>query len=143
MRHPDLLTDGGVTERSGTDFTGDHLTRVQSDPHLQVHTVPVSDVDGKPFRLLLNPQGRQTGTNRVVLQRRRCAEDRHDPVTGELVDRAAVALDHRRAAVDKVGHDLTEPFRTHRRSNIHRVHHVGEQHGYLLVLRAGIAVFDW
>ena len=32
LSHPDLLTDGGVTERRRTDFTGDHLTRVQAHP---------------------------------------------------------------------------------------------------------------
>ena len=41
LRHPDLLTDGGVTERPRTDLTGDHLTGVQSHPQLQVHTVAV------------------------------------------------------------------------------------------------------
>ena len=135
LSHPDLLTDGGVTERPRTDFTGDHLTGVQAHPQLQIHTVAVLDLDGKPLRLLLNAQGRQTGANSVVLQRHRRAEHRHDPVAGELVHRAAVALHHRRAAVDQVGHDLAQPLRTDRRRDVHRMHHVGEQHRHLLVLR--------
>ena len=32
LRHPHLLTDGGVTERPRTDLTGDHLTGVQARP---------------------------------------------------------------------------------------------------------------
>ena len=36
LSHPHLLTDGGVTERTRTDLTGDHLTRVQADPQLQL-----------------------------------------------------------------------------------------------------------
>ena len=49
LRHPDLLTDCGVGERSRTDFTRDHLTGVQSHPQLEVHTVALSDVDSKPL----------------------------------------------------------------------------------------------
>ena len=142
LRHPDLLTNGGVTERPRTDLTGDHLTGVQSHPQPQVHTVAVLDLDGKPLRLLLNAQGRQTGTNGVVLQRHRRAEHRHDPVAGELVHRAAVPLHHRRAAVDQLGHDLAQPLRTDRRRDVHRMHHVGEQHRHLLVLRRSADLCD-
>jgi hypothetical protein len=67
-------------------------------------------------------------------QRDRRAEHRHDPVTGPLCDRAAVPLHHRRAAVGELGHDLAQPLRTHRRGDVHRVDHVGEQHRHLLVL---------
>ena len=70
LGHPHLLTDCGVTERPRTHFTGDHLARVQADPQLQLDTVAVLDVDGKPLRLFLDAQGRQTGTNSVILQRR-------------------------------------------------------------------------
>ena len=84
LRHPDLLTDRGVTQRPRTDLTGDHLTGVQSHAHLEVHTVALSDFDGKPLGLLLNAHGRQAGTNRVILQRHRRAEHRHHPVAGEL-----------------------------------------------------------
>ena len=84
LSHPDLLTDGGVTESARTDLTGDHLTGVQAHPQLQVHTVALLDVDGKPLRLLLNAQRRQAGANSVVLQRDRRAEHRHDAVAGEL-----------------------------------------------------------
>src|SRR6516164_7261647 len=80
LRHADLLTDGGVTEWPGTDFTGDHLTRVKSHSQLQLHTVALADVDGKPLCLLLNSQGRQTSPNGVVLKRHRRAEYRHEPV---------------------------------------------------------------
>ena len=97
LSHPHLLTDGGVTERPRTDLTGDHLTRVQAHPQLQLDTVAVLDLGGKPLRLLLNAQRRQAGANSVVLQRNRRAEHRHDAVAGELVHRAAVPLHHRRA----------------------------------------------
>ena len=50
LRHPDLLTDGGVTQSARTDLTGDHLTGVKSHPQPQIHTVALLDVDGKPLR---------------------------------------------------------------------------------------------
>ena len=99
---PTCFADGGVTARPGTDVTGDHLAGVQAHPQPQVHTVAILDLDRKPLRLLLNAQGRQAGANSVVFQRDWRAEHRHDAVAGELTDRAAVALHHRRAAVQPV-----------------------------------------
>ena len=40
LRHPHLLTDGGVTQSPRTDLTGDHLTRVQPDPQPQIRRRP-------------------------------------------------------------------------------------------------------
>ena len=56
-------------------------------------------------------------------------------VAGELVHRAAVPLHHHRRTVDQLGHDLAQPLRTDRRRDVHRMHHIGEQHRHLLVLR--------
>ena len=143
LSHPHLLTNGGVTERPRTDLTGDHLTGVKSHAQLEVDTVALSNVDAKSLRLLLNTQGRQAGTDCVILQRHRRTEHRHDPVTGELVHRTAVSLHHRRAAVGEVGHDLAQPLGPHRRSDVHRMHHVGEEDRDLLVLRRCGRRRDW
>ena len=70
----------------------------------------------------------------MVLQRHRRAEDSHDAVTGETADRAAVPLNHHCRTVDQIGHDLAQPLRTDLRRDVHRMHHVGEQHRHLLVL---------
>jgi hypothetical protein len=143
LSHPHLLTNRGVTERPRTDFPGDHLTGVQSNPQQQVDAVAVLDVGGKPVRLLLNCHRRQTRSNSVVLHCYRCAEHRHDPVTGELVHRAAIPLDHRRAALNQFGHDLAQPLGTDGRCNVHRMNNIGEQDGYLLVLSRLADVCDW
>ena len=95
LRHPNLLTDCGVTQSARTDLTGDHLTRVQADPQPQIHPIAVFDLGGQSDRLLLNAQRRQTSANCMVLQRYRRAEHRHDAVTGELVHRAAEAASPR------------------------------------------------
>ena len=134
LRHTDLLPDRGVTERPRTDLTGDHPTGVKSHPHVEIHTVALSDFDGKPLRLLLNAHGRQAGTNGVILQRHRGAEHRHHPVAGEL-HAPAVAAHHRRPALHQLGHDLAQPLHIQRRRDVHRAHHIGEQHRHLLVLR--------
>ena len=80
---------------------------------------------------------------RVVLQRDRGAEQGHDAIPGELVDRPAAALHHRRAQVKQRSHDLPEPLRAHHRGDVHRVHYVGEKHRHLLVLRRLGGVCDW
>ena len=142
LRHPDLLPDRAVTQGPRTDLTGDHPTRVQAHPHLEVHPVALSDFDGKPLRLLLNAHGRQAGTNRVVLQRHRGAEDRHHPVTGELHRPAAVAAHHRRRPLHQLGHDLAPPLHIQRSCEVHRAHHIGEQRRDLLVLRRLGGLFE-
>ena len=78
LSHADLLTDGGVSQRPRTDLTGNHLAGIEAYPQPEVHAVKVSDVDGKPLCRFLKPQGRQAGTNGVVLQRNRCTEHGHD-----------------------------------------------------------------
>jgi hypothetical protein len=134
LRHPDLLTDRGVTQSARTDLTRDDLTRVQADPHLQIDTVASVHFGGQPLNFLLNARGCQTRPESMVLQRDRRPEHRHDAVAGELVHRAAAASHHRRGAAHELGHDLAQPLCAHRRGHVHRMHHVGEQHGYLLVL---------
>ena len=63
------------------------LTGVPSHTHPAVHTVALLDVDGKPLRLLLNPQRRQAGAESVILQRGWRAEHRHDAVSCTLIER--------------------------------------------------------
>ena len=57
LRHPHLLTNGGVTERPRTDFPGNHLTGVQAHAQPEVHTVTIVDLGRKPLGLLLTRTG--------------------------------------------------------------------------------------
>jgi len=73
-------------------------------------------------------------TPRVILVRDGSTEQRHDPVTGELVDGPL-------EAVDAVGQNLEEAIEdpmprlgVHLLGKLHRTDHVGEQHGHLLAL---------
>jgi len=114
----------GVAKSARTNPTGDHLTGVQPNPQPQIDTVALTHIDGKPRRLLLKAQGRQTGPNGMVLQRHWRAEHRHDPIARPLCDPAAVAPHHRRTAVGEVGHDLAPPLRSQRQIGHHRWLHM-------------------
>jgi hypothetical protein len=133
LSHPHLLTDGGVTQRPRTDLTGDHLTGVQANPQPQCDTVAAFDVDGQVDCFLLYVQSRHASAKCVVLQRYRGAKNRHNPIAGELVHRAGVAMHNRGGAIDQFGHDLAQPLRTHRCGDVHRMHDIGKQHSDLLV----------
>ena len=135
LRIPDRLADRGVTRYTRTHLTGNDPARIQAHPQLQRDFVTTSHLGGEMPSLSLNVQRSQTRPDCVILQRHRRAEQRHQTITGELFHRAAVALYHRRAAADQLGHDLAQSLSTHRRRDVHRAHHIGEQHSHLLVLR--------
>ena len=103
---PDLLTDRGVTRDTRTDLTGNDLARIQAHPQPQRDTVTVLHLARQPDRLLLDGQRGQARPDRVVLQRNRRPEQRHQAIAGELLHRAAVALHRGCAAADQFGHDL-------------------------------------
>ena len=106
LRHSDMLADGRVTQSARTDFTGYHLTGVQADTNGEFNAVATVHPRGNDLSRLLDPQRSKTRPHRMVLQRHRRAENRHDPVAGEFVHRAAVALHHRTREIHKLGHDL-------------------------------------
>ena len=71
----------------------------------------------------------------MILQRDWCTEHGHDPVTGELINRAAVSFHHGGTRIQELGHQLAQTFGAHRSGDVHRTDNVGEQHRHLLVLR--------
>ncbi len=135
LRHPDLVANGGVTERPRTDFTRDHLARVQAHPQPQHDCVAPFDFCGQLGRLDLEIQRGEARANSMVFQRCRRTEHRHDPVAGELVHRAAVPLYDGRTSTGQARHDLAQPLRTDSRRYVHRMNDIGEKNGDLLVLR--------
>ena len=130
----DLFADRGVPGSTRADLPGDHLPGVQPDPQLKIHTVPLADLLGQITDGSVDVQGGPARPQGVVLQGERGTEDGHDPVAGELVQRAAVAAHHRRCPVEQPGHDLPQPLGPDRLRDVHRMHDVGEQHRHLLVL---------
>src|SRR6202007_2911896 len=119
LGHAHLSTDRGVPEVAGADLAGDHLTGIQADAYPQIDPVSASDLNSHLPSNLLNLQSREARTKCMALQRDWRAEERHNPVTGELVHGAAIALHHSHRLTDQLGHHLTQPLRTKRRGDIH------------------------
>ncbi len=70
----------------------------------------------------------------MVLVRDRRAEQRHDAVAGELVDRALEAVDALAEDREEALHDLAPLLGVAALGEVHRAHHVGEQHRHVLAL---------
>jgi hypothetical protein len=106
LSHPDLLADRGVTQSGRTDIAGDHLTGVESNAQAQIDTVAAVSLRGDKCDCVLDAQRSQAGAQRVVFQRGRCAEYRHDAVASELIHCPTKTLHNGRRAGDELGHDL-------------------------------------
>jgi len=91
----------------------------------------------RPLGRYLDLQSGDAGAQRVVLECHRGAEQSHQPVASELVDGAAVTLHHGRGTVEQLVHDLLQPLGIQRGRQLHRTHHVGEQHGDLFMFTDG------
>src|ERR1700758_1462647 len=68
LGHAHRFTDRGVTEMSGTDLAGDHLTGIQADAYPQNDAVSATDINSHLLSDLLNVQGREAGTKCMALQ---------------------------------------------------------------------------
>jgi hypothetical protein len=114
------------------DRPDDHLARVQTDTELEWDSVAPPAVLAEARRRLLQLESRVARPNRVVLVAERGAEDRHDPVTHDLVH-GALEL------VDGVHHDLEGRIEDRPCllgievvEQLHRTFDVGKQYGDLL-----------
>jgi len=133
LGHAHLFTHCGVTEVGRADFTGDHSTGIEADAQTEVDPVPATYLDSQLPNHLLDIQNRETRTKCVMLQCDWGPEESHDPVAGELVHGAAVALHHGCRLIDELGHHFAQPLGAEGCGDIHRPHHVGEQDGHLFV----------
>jgi hypothetical protein len=91
LRQADRVADRGVAVIALADRAGDHLARVDPDPGGEVETVLAAQLGGVLGDVVEHPQRRVAGAARMVLVGDRGAEDGHDPVAGEFVDRALEA----------------------------------------------------
>ena len=135
LRHPDLLADYPVAQRPRTDLTGNYPTGIEAHPQPQSQPIAALHVGCQPVRFLLDGHCGQATPKRVIFQRHWGTEECHQPVAGVLHAPAAVTLHDRRRALHQLGHDFAQPLHIHRGRDLHRTHHVGEQHRHLLELR--------
>jgi hypothetical protein len=70
----------------------------------------------------------------MILQRNWGAKECHQSVAGVFDAPAAVALHHHRRPLHELGHDFAQPLDIEDGRDVHRPHHIGEQHRHLLVL---------
>jgi len=84
--------------------------------------------------LALQRERRPIRALRVILMRERSAEQRHDPIAGELIDSALEAMNTIAEDREEAIHDRPPKLRVGPLSEIHRAHHISEQHRDLLAL---------
>ena len=127
--HADVLLELG---------SGDHLARVHADPHLERETVAPCQVFVQSDELRPHAERRAQRADRVVFVCGRDAEDGHDRVADELLDRAALGLD-RLAHRGEVGvHHVLEALGVQALAHIREAGHIGEENGdYFPFLRGG------
>ena len=135
LRQAHRVTLRGVVHAQVVADLADHdLARVQPDPHAEVEPAFDAQFVRVVPHLIPQPECRVARPLGVVLVRDRSTEERHDPVTGVLVDRAleavhAVGQDREEALQDRV-----PDLRVQSLGELHRALHVGEQHRDLLAL---------
>ena len=137
--HP-LGQTHGVTQRRRvqhdvvTDAAHDHLTRIDPNTNLEVDIL----ITAQLFRVRGDRPGDVPGgmarPSGVVLLSERSAEQSHDPIAGELVDRSPEAAHPLGQDGDQTTHDPRPPLGIEMLLHVHRPQHVGEQHRQLLAL---------
>ena len=131
----DGVTEGGGIEAQVLTDPGDHhLAGVESETGVQVDTVRGAQFLGIGGDCVDEVPGGVTGPPRVILLGDRRPEERHDPVAGELVHRAAEPTDPLSVDLHEAGHDLGPYLGVHVLLEIHGALHVGEEDGDLLAL---------
>ena len=121
LAQEDLVGGGGLLEASahvhriagdqalaGRGVAGHHLAGIDADPHAQplpVHPLEIAVQRGEG---LPHADRGADGAERVVLVQARDPEDRHHGVADELLDGAAVALDHGGHLVEVAAHHAAE-----------------------------------
>ena len=131
---------GGVAHRGvvhaqvASDRAHHHGTGVDPDAHAEVEPVYALDVGGERLEPFLDRQRRAERPRGVVLVGDRRAEERHDAVTEELVDRPLAAVDGREDHLEDAVHDAVDVLGVEALRHCGEAGHVGEHHGDGLAL---------
>ena len=127
--HDGLAGDEGL---AAAGVAGDDLAGVDADPHLQVEPERCSSSSFSRSSRSCIVGGAAHGPEGVVLVHCGHAEDGHDLVADELLDRAAVRLDRGLHLLEVPRHHLPQRLRVDPLGQPGRVHHVAEQHRHRL-----------
>ena len=116
------------------------MARTTTSPELRPTRICTRDAVGLPDLLGVAPhrglhvERRVAGPHRVVLVGERRAEERHDPVAHDLVDRALVAVDGLHHPLEDGIEELPRLLGVAVGEQLHRALEVGEEHRDLLAL---------
>ena len=136
LRQADRVADRGVAALA--DLGGDHLAGVDPDPGREVEPVLAPQLGRVLADVVEHLQRRVTGAPPVVLVGDRRPEDGHDPVAGELVDRALEAVHGVGEGGEEALHDRVPLLGVLALGHVHRALDVGKEDGDLLALAAGL-----
>jgi len=135
LREPDRETLGGVVHAQVVpDLAHHHLARVDADAHGEVEALGEAQLVGVALERIAQVQRCVAGAPRVVLVGDRRAEERHDAVSGVLVDGALEAVDALREDLEEALEDRVPGLGIHLLRQLQRLLDVGEQHRDLLAL---------
>src|SRR5215831_10753248 len=122
--HAEIAADRANNHRAGVEPN----TNLNGDPSGALQIVPIT------ADALLHPEGGIARSDRVVLMGNRGSEQRHDPVTHDLVDRALIAMDRFHHLLE---HRVEHPaglLGVTVGQQLHRALEIGKEHGDLLAL---------
>jgi hypothetical protein len=129
------LADGRVVHvQIAADGAHDNLARVEPDPDLDVDAVGATSLLRVMLDQLLHTQRGVARPYGVVLVRERRAEQRHDPIAHDLVDRALVAVDGLHHPLEHRVEELARLLGIAIGEQLHRSLEVGEEDRDLLAL---------
>ena len=116
------------------DRADDDLAGVEAHADVYGHAGRPVDLVGVLLHALLHPERGVPRPDRVILVRHRRPEQRHDPVTHDLVDGAFVPVDGLHHPLEDGVEELPRLLGVPIREELHRALEVGEEHGHLLPL---------
>ena len=130
----DVPLRGVVHAQVVADPTHDDLAGVQAHPHGDLEPALAPDVVGECAELARQIQGGRTGALGVILVGDRGAEERHDAVTGVLVDGALVSVNAAREDPEQAIEQAMPFLGVDALRELHGAHDVGEEDGDQLAL---------
>ena len=129
------LADGGVVHVQIAADRADHdLTGVEPDANLSRDPVGAAGLFGPAANRSLHVEGCIAGPDRMILVPEWCAEERHDAVAHDLVDRPLVAVNRFHHPLEDRIQELPGLLGIPVGQQFHRPLQVGEQHRHLLAL---------
>ena len=124
VAHAQIVADGAHHDLAG----------VESDADLDRDALGPAHLFGVTLDRLLHANRRVAGPHRVILVGERGAEERHDPVAHDLVDRTLVLVNRLDHALEDGVENLARLFRIAVRQELQRALEIGEEDGHLLAL---------